>query len=243
MTTVILFVLGAVVGSFLNVVSLRWGSGRTLGGRSSCPSCGKTLEWWELVPIVSFFVLRTKCRGCRAKISRQYPIVELWTGLIFATIPYILIPVFCIYVVIAIHDLKHKIIPNGLVYASISLALIFRFISGGSLFDWLTGPMLMAFFGLIWLSSGGRAMGFGDAKLGFSIGLSLGAAEGFSAIVLAFWIGAASSLSYIFFRRTGFLKNVKKLTMKSEVPFAPFIIVGAWISLVFHLNVLHVVSF
>lgn len=86
-------------------------------------------------------------------------------------------------------------------------------------------------------------MGFGDAKLGLSVGLLLGAAEGFSAIVLAFWIGAFGSLLYIFLNRINFLKSAKKLTMKSEIPFAPFIIVGAWISLVFKLNLLHVLSF
>ena len=79
-------------------------------------------------------------------------------------------------------------------------------------------------------------MGFGDAKLGLSIGLLLGAAQGLSAIILAFWIGAVYSLAYIF------IKNDKGLTMKSEVPFAPFIIIGAWVSIVFHINLLHVAT-
>ena len=86
-------------------------------------------------------------------------------------------------------------------------------------------------------------MGFGDAKLGLSVGLLLGAPEGFSAIILAFWIGALGSLSYIFFCKIGFIKNTEGLIMKSEVPFAHAIIVGAWISLVFHLNILHVALF
>ncbi|MEX2013633.1 MAG: prepilin peptidase [Parcubacteria group bacterium] len=243
MTAVILFVLGATVGSFLNVVGLRWDSGRTLLGRSSCPSCGKVLEWQELVPIVSFFVLRAKCSRCKANISWQYPIVELWTGLIFATVPIIFLPVFCIYIVIAIYDLRHKIIPDSLVYASIVLALVLRLVSGGSLWDWLAGPILFAFFGLIWLFSRGRVMGFGDAKLGLSLGLLLGATQGFSAIMLAFWVGASVSLAYLFLGKVGFLKNTKGLTMKSEVPFAPFIIFGAWLSLVFHLNIFHVALF
>ena len=250
MTTIILFVLGTVVGSFLNVVGLRWGTYPTgfssvvaLLGRSHCPSCGKVLKWWELVPILSFFILKARCRECQAKISWQYPLIELWTGLIFATVPYIFILIFCIYIVITIYDLRHKIIPDALVYTSILLTLIFRSISGGSLLDWLAGPILFAFFGLIWLLSRGRAMGFGDAKLGLSVGLLLGAVEGFSAIILAFWVGAFYSLLYIFLNKTGFLKNDKKLTMKSEIPFAPAIIVGAWMSLVFHLNLLHVALF
>jgi len=235
MITFFLFVLGTVVGSFLNVVALRWGTGRTLLGRSSCPFCGKKLKWWELVPIVSFLVLRARCQGCQAKISWRYPLIELWTGLVFATVPYIFIPIFCIYIVITIYDLRHKIIPDSLVYASIMLALVLRLISGGGLWDWFSGPMLFTFFGSIWLLSRGRAMGLGDAKLGLSVGLLLGASQGFSAIVLAFWIGALASIVYLFFN--------KNLTMKSEVPFAPFIVAGAWVSLVFDLNIFYVTLF
>src|SRR5688572_16941297 len=86
MTPVILFVFGAVVGSFLNVVGLRWGTGRGVGGRSECPRCGKVLNWAELVPVISFLILRARCRHCLAPISWQYPIVEILTGLVFVTI-------------------------------------------------------------------------------------------------------------------------------------------------------------
>ena len=235
-----LFILGTIVGSFLNVVGLRWDH-KNFGGRSICPNCSKVLRWFELIPILSFLIQQGRCRSCGTKISWQYPLVELWTGLIFATIPYIFIPVFCIYVIITIYDFKHKIIPDELVYTAIVLSfLVSLLINHYSLLDWLAGPILFAFFGSIWLLSRGRAMGFGDAKLGLSVGLLLGATEGFSAIVLAFWVGAFSSLFYIFLSKIGFLKNDKGLTMKSEVPFAPFIIIGAWVSIVFHLNILNV---
>jgi prepilin signal peptidase PulO-like enzyme (type II secretory pathway) len=240
--TVVLFVLGAIVGSFLNVVGLRWDS-KDFGGRSRCPSCGQNLRWLELVPILSFLILRTRCQRCHAKISWQYPIIEIWTGLIFATVPVWALPVFCIYVVITIYDFKHKIIPDTLVYTAILLSVVSRWLSVSSTLDWLAGPILFGFFASIWLLSRGRAMGFGDAKLGLSVGLLLGAAQGFSAIVLAFWIGAFISLSYLFLQRIGFLKNAKGLTMKSEIPFAPFIILGAWVSLTLHLNLLNVLLF
>ncbi|MEK7461479.1 MAG: prepilin peptidase [Patescibacteria group bacterium] len=261
MTTVVLFVLGVAVGSFLNVVGLRWGTDGVLSGRSHCPSCHKCLRWYELVPVVSFLIQKARCRGCRAKISWQYPLIEFWTGLIFITVPYVFLPVFCIYVVITIYDFKHKIIPDGLVYASVILAFLtsyFLLPTPYSMLDWLTGPILFVFFASIWLFSRGRAMGFGDAKLSLSVGLLLGASQGFSAIVLAFWIGALGSLTYLFLNKlsllsagkaglsagkAGFLKNTKKITMKSEIPFAPFIIVGVWISLIFHLDILHVALF
>jgi len=86
-------------------------------------------------------------------------------------------------------------------------------------------------------------MGFGDAKLGLSVGLLLGAIQGFSAIILAFWIGALGSLTYLLLNKTGFIKKAKKLTMKSEVPFAPFIVVGAWLALVFDLDIFYVALF
>jgi len=252
-----IFVFGAIVGSFLNVVGLRWGI-KTIQGRSECPSCHKTLRWFELIPALSFLFQVGRCRSCNTKISWQYPLIELWTGLVFASIFYVINPtnllatshyllvtvIFCIYIVILIYDWYHKIIPDELVYSSIFLALLIPlFFIHYSLLDWLAGPILFAFFGLLWLLSKGRAMGFGDAKLGLSVGLFLGASQGFSAIILAFWIGALGSLAFIFLNKFGFIKGVKGLTMKSEVPFGPAIIVATWLALIFDLNILNVALF
>lgn len=255
MTILILFFLGLIVGSFLNVLGLRWNSGLSIGGRSFCVSCHKKLNWWELVPIISFIGLNGKCSGCKSKISWQYPVVEILTGLIFATIfnfqfsilqNFLVLVVFCIYIVIAIYDLRHKIIPDNLSYSAIILAVICRlFIAHGSLLDWFVGPILFGFFALIWLISRGRAMGFGDAKLSLSIGLLLGAVNGFSALVLAFVIGSVVSLAYMAMIKlfNPLFKGTKKLTMKSEIPFAPFLILGAWMALIYNLDLLHVLYF
>lgn len=244
-STVFLFLFGLIVGSFLNVLGLRFNSGSTLGGRSFCVVCRKTLHWWELVPVISFVGLRGRCSECKTKISWQYPVVELWTGLIFATVPLMTIPVFCIFVVITIYDFRHKIIPDTLVYSAILLSALIRFYRAGDLFDWLAGPILFSFFALVWFLSKGRAMGFGDAKLALAIGLLLGAPMGFSAFVLAFWIGTVVTLSIMALARlrVALFKRGKKLTMKSEIPFAPFLILGAWISLIFHFDLFHVLVF
>src|SRR3989344_7756580 len=179
MTWVILFVLGTIVGSFLNVVALRWDH-KNFGGRSKCPHCSNTLRWFNLIPVLSFIFQRGKCRNCGAKISYQYPIIEILTGLIFVTVPVWMLPVFCIYIVILIYDFYYKIIPDGLVYSAILLNLLVPlFFIHYSIIDWLAGPILFIFFASIWLLSRGRAMGFGDAKLGLSIGLLLGASQGF----------------------------------------------------------------
>ena len=252
-----LFILGVIIGSFLNVLGLRWNSGLTLGGRSFCVVCQKGLPWWELVPVISFLGLNGKCSGCKSKISWQYPVVEFWTGLVFSTlyvarpfefnflgiILYILsITVFSIFIVITIYDVRHKIIPNELVYSSIILAFLYRLIALGSIYDFLAGPILFGFFGLIWLVSKGRAMGFGDAKLALAIGLLLGFPAGLSAAVLAFWIGSVVTLTILALSRVklSLFKNVKGLTMKSEIPFAPFLIIGAWISFIYTLDLFYV---
>lgn len=225
------------------MVGLRFRSGLTLGGRSFCPTCGKTLTWHELIPVVSYILLRGRCSKCKTHISLQYPLIELWTGMVFASFysvfgltsySLLLAIVFSVYTVILIYDLRHKIIPDFLVYLSIGLSLLVPiFIIPYSLNDWLAGPILFSAFGLIWLVSKGRALGFGDAKLVLSIGLLLGAAQGYSATALAFWIGTAVTLPIMLFSRKG-------ITMKSEIPFAPFLIIGAWVSVFFGFDLFHV---
>jgi len=179
-------------------------------------------------------------------------LVEFWTGLIFASIylalprlptPYFLLltSIFCIYVVITIYDLRHKIIPDALSYSALVLALIYRLGVGGTLLDWLAGPGLFIFFASIWLLSRGRAMGLGDGKLALSVGLILGAPQSLSALALAFWIGAGVALAIMLYFRL--FKRKKGLTMKSEIPFAPFIILGAWLSLIYHIDLFHVSLF
>lgn len=236
MASVILFVFGAVAGSFLNVAALRYRSGLSLGGRSSCGRCGHSLKWFELVPILSFVFLRGRCLSCKTKISWQYPLVEAWAGALFVTVSLITLPVFCLYVIITVYDLRHKVIPDPLSYAAAAMAGLLAFASHsfGTL-DWLAGPLMAAFLGAIWLFSRGRALGLGDAKLALSIGLLLGAAQGFSALIIAFWAGAAWGIGLLLMRR-------RNITIKSELPFAPFLVLGTWAAAMLHPDLLHVTT-
>lgn len=240
------FILGAIIGSFLNVLIYRSRTGMGIGGRSMCMSCGKTLGWSELMPILSFIIQRGRCTACRSRISWQYPAVELATAVMFALIIYrwppsslgdlisaaISIVIASLLVVITAYDLRHKIIPDGFVLAFDLLALVTVFwdVSRGlhppHIWTLLAGPILALPFALLWLVSRGRWIGLGDAKLALGIGWLLGLNSGASAIILAFWIGAAVSLIWMFAIYHRYKRGI-------EIPFGPFLVLGTvlvWLS-------------
>lgn len=234
------FVLGTIIGSFLNVIILRFNTKSTILGRSLCFSCGKKLNWYELIPIVSFFFLSARCLGCKSKISYQYPLVELGTGFLFLGVYLkwvtdfsLIIPliVVSLLTIIFVYDIHHKIIPNSIVYTFILISFIqmflkfepFSFYIPNTL-DLLAGPILFFPFFALWFFSKGRWIGLGDAKLALGIGWMLGLMNGFSAIVFAFWIGAIVSVMLVLFSKINTLNW--GLNMKSEIPFAPFLIIG-----------------
>mgnify|MGYP003393724366 FL=1 len=235
-TILTFFLLGTIIGSFLNVVILRYNTGVSITGRSGCFSCGKKLEWYELVPILSFLFLRGKCSKCNTKISWQYPLVELVTGLLFVfsfQYGFYYLFIFSLLIVITVYDLRHKIIPDGLVFTFIGLAFLKLFYYTNIL-DFLAGPILFVPFFLLWYLSKGKWMGFGDAKLAIGIGFFMGFVGGVSSIILGFWIGAMAGLLWI-----GISAMFgKHIGMKSEIPFAPYLILGMLITFFFHINVI-----
>lgn len=248
-----LFILGLFVGSFLNVLIYRFNTGLSfVSGRSHCFSCGKKLSTYELIPIVSYLIQKGKCVNCKSKISLQYPVVELITGIIFALVGTVIDPlktfasfvlfldiiaIFSLLIAISVYDFKHTIIPNAFVYSFIGLSLLYKmvlykvalFSTYAFLYDVAFGALLFIIFFLIWFLSNGRAMGFGDAKLVFGIGILLGFKNGITALLLSFWIGAIVGIILLFLRR-------KSFTMKSEIPFGPFLALGTAISFFFNIN-------
>ena len=261
-------ILGALIGSFLNVVILRFNTGKGIDGRSGCFTCGKTLYWYELVPIVSYLVQQGKCRDCKSSVSRQYILVEFFTGLIFALISArVLLPIVETYsvvtilnliialtavsvlMVIFVYDLRHKIIPDIFSYGFAFLALarlvlyyqtyIFTF---PGILDLLAGPIVALPFALIWYFSKGAWMGFGDAKLAIGIGWFLGLVGAVSALALAFYVGAVVSVGLLVVQK--YLPRSKRsLSFTSEVPFAPFLIIGLLIVYFFPLDIFHLKTF
>jgi leader peptidase (prepilin peptidase) / N-methyltransferase len=248
----LVFLFGLALGSFLNVVIYRRGGG-SLRGRSRCLSCGKNLTPAMLVPVLSYAIQRGHCAYCGARVSLQYPLVELAMGgalLLVAmnhgladqplalnvVVKVILDAVaFGALIAIVVYDFRHKIIPDrfSAVFAAsgfllLALALYERGLYTDSTTllpfvpwwaDLLAGPALALPFALLWYFSGGRAMGFGDAKLSWGIGWYLGFTKGFTALVFSFWIAFLPSLALL-------LLSHRRFTMKSEVPFGPFLVLG-----------------
>lgn len=229
---------GAVLGSFINALSFRFNTGKGMGGRSRCMHCGHTLGILDLVPVLSFIFLRGRCRFCRSRISLQYPLVEsAAAGL--SLLVYLMYPeplqfafwflVWMTLLFVLVYDIRHKIIPWSCSLLLIVLALLrLAMSSDAGIVDFLAGPLLAAplfFFSLI---SRGRWMGWGDGMLELSLGWLLGLSLGLTAFMLAFWIGAVVGIA-LTTSKTG-------LTMKSEVPLAPFLVLGAFITLFFHVD-------
>ena len=257
---------GLIIGSFLNVVILRHGA-RTVGGRSGCLSCGAPLLPYDMIPVVSWVVLRGRCRACGSRISVQYPLVEASSAILFAlvglsglSIPLTIVSllIMALLVLIATYDIRHTIIPDEWAYGFAVLALIaaspFALTQGGMsgiVMLLIAGPACALPLFVLWLVSRGRWMGLGDAKLALGIGWLLGLASGFAAILFAFVLGALVSvcvllpLQYLQARMgsgriSGSRTRAKGFTMKSEVPFGPFLIASCifvWLMMVFGITV------
>lgn len=244
----LVFVFGTLVGSFLNVLVLRWGTGMPIAtGRSKCFSCGKPLSWYELLPVVSFLIQGGRCSECRARISWQYPAVELLGGgaLLLAYLTAFDVPSFALmgallllYVAICAYDVRHKMIPDTFSYAAALLALAlaaYRAWVVGAVDVWafVAGPVLFLFYGAFWLISRGRWMGLGDAKLALSVGWALGLSAAIAATLMAFWSGALFAIAAMALQA---LRGHRGIGMKSEVPFGPFIVLGLALSLAFGID-------
>ncbi|MEX0652404.1 MAG: prepilin peptidase [Candidatus Paceibacterota bacterium] len=256
------FIFGTLVGSFLNVVILRFNTGKGLTGRSQCQSCGRTLTASSLIPVLSYVWLRGSCKVCGSKISLQYPLVETLTGVLFLLVFFKAITVFetilalvvtGILVVITVYDFKHSIILDSFVYWFAGISFVALFINPEtvsyvqpSLYALIAGPILALPIWFLWIISRGTWIGLGDAKLFLGVGWFLGLSGGVSAFALSFWVGAVVSGLLIFLSmvlRTRKLNLLAKdLTIKTEIPFAPFIILSFFIVYFFEFNLITLIT-
>jgi leader peptidase (prepilin peptidase)/N-methyltransferase len=238
---IIVFILGLLIGSFLNVCVWRVPRKESIVFPAShCPACGHPLAPSDLVPVVSWLVLRGRCRYCRERISWRYPAVELLTALIFTavywkfgvawvTLP--LLALVAVLIAVAFIDIDHAIIPNGLVLVGLvpgALVAAFR-LNGLPWWDGLAGmaagaaPLLAVDF-LSRLILKKEGMGGGDMKLMAMVGLYLGWRLTLLSLLLAVYLGGLAGV---------ILLATRVLKRGGQFPFGPFLAAGSLLSLFF----------
>ncbi|MBI4651035.1 prepilin peptidase [Candidatus Desantisbacteria bacterium] len=234
----LIFIFGMVIGSFLNVCIYRLPKDESIiMPVSHCPKCNNHIKPYDNIPVISYFILHGKCRACGTKISPQYPLVEILTGVLFLSLYYynslsldfVLNSILISGLIIsAFIDIDYKIIPDSI---TLPLIIFFITISFGrylisnnlnfvidSFLGMLLGGGFLFLIAIIW--RGG--MGGGDIKLAALIGSAIGWKMVILVLFLSFIIGAVSGIILIL---SG------KKTRKDVIPFGPFLCLGAFISI------------
>ncbi len=247
------FIFGLIVGSFLNVVVYRFrsGEGGIVTGSSHCRSCRNALGWQDNIPLVSYILLRGRCRQCKAGISLQYPLVEFLTGVSFSfayfctSVLYdlsggILIGIalitsflFAVMLLIFVYDYKYMEVPMAAiwwgVFFTFLLIMFFDFIledtfvlfSSHFFLHGMAGLIAFLFFFGMSYYSDERWMGYGDSFIALVIGFFLGPLGTFFAILFAVWSGATVGILLTLTGAKG---------MKSAIPFGPFLVSGFFVA-------------
>ncbi len=239
----IVFIFGLIIGSFLNCVIWRLYKDESLGGRSYCPRCRKTIAWYDNIPVLSFILLRGRCRHCQQKISWQYPLVELVTAVLFLLVwrldlsQIALFNVNFIYlflrdsllvitlVVVFIYDYRWQLIPMNVLWLSSGVILILNLVLG---VPWLSlllfATLSTGFFLIQYLITNKKGIGEGDIWLGTLLGLAF---PSFSSLLLimfiAYSLGSLVGLG---------LMIIHKKAWKSSIALGPFLTIGAIITLI-----------
>jgi leader peptidase (prepilin peptidase)/N-methyltransferase len=250
MTIAIFFIGGLIIGSFLNVVVCRLELAGSLLGRSQCPHCKKKIRWYDNIPLLSFALLKTRCRDCGKKISWQYPAVEGFTGILFALVgKFFFLPgdptswpavifylgIFSLFMIIMAYDFRFMEIPMIAVWLGVFWTVLYylyadwiNFDAQAGIFSFkiyagaLAGFGAFLFFFLLSAGSKEKWMGMGDSYVALMAGLTVGWPDILPALILAFSGGAVYGIILI---------ALKKKTMKSQVPFAPFLAVGVFLAI------------
>ncbi len=239
--SILVFFIGICLGSFANVCIYRLPKNKQIiTGRSFCPKCKKTIKWLDNIPLISFLLLNGKCRKCHKPIPLRYFIIELINGIGFLLIylnfnNYLTIiflsVLFLLYLIIFFIDLKHFIIPDGLNFGIMALAIFKNFLPNfnasfihdinqsiiGGIVGYLSIWIIIYLYRVIKKIEG---MGLGDAKLMTGIGLLFG----WQSIPFVLFISAVLGLVFA----TPSLITKKK-NLRSKIPFGPFIITACFI--------------
>ena len=245
--TVAVSIIGVLVGSFLNVVIFRTKKQMPLVSRSVCLTCLEPVSKLDLIPILSFFALKGRCRKCTAVIEWQYPVLELVTGLLFGILfiravsgigygsfvgedEWLLVffrdvIIACYLLIIFVYDFKYKVIPDRFSVPPMIVALLFNFALGAPpLMLLFSGLIIGAFFAAQFIISKGNWVGGGDIRLGLLMGWYLGLPLALVALLLAYISGSIIGIVLIL------LKHRK---LDSHVPFGTFMALAIFVTLFF----------
>lgn len=244
MELLLVFIFGICIGSFLNVVIERIPYGEEIiSSRSRCNSCKHKLAWYDLFPLLSFIVLRGKCRYCKKNIGFSHFLLEALSGTLFVLtfqklghtgydLLFMLNTFFYFFIIstlliIFFIDFKHGIIPDAVVFPGIFACLIYFFVFHNFVFanHFFSACASFLFFFFLWVVTAGRGMGFGDVKFAFFVGMFLGWPHTLVALYSAFLTGAVVSIILIIWG--------KKKLRKDTVPFGPFIVIGILLAFFF----------
>lgn len=254
---VLLGIFGLIVGSFLNVLILRFGFTESRQSRSHCMACGQQIHAFDLIPIISFVTLKGRCRRCGSKLLVQYPIVELSVAILFLLSWHLLPPAVGLWSVLAfislliflvslvglvVYDVRHTLVPLPFVFVLLAAAFfapVFQSISIASfdpILDALFGGIVLAGFLLtLHLVTRGKGMGMGDVYIAAAVGLLLGLFRGIEALMFAVWIGTIFYLSIMalssILKLFRLPRRFSRVTMKTELPFVPFLALGVLLAL------------
>jgi leader peptidase (prepilin peptidase) / N-methyltransferase len=229
--------LGACIGSFLNVVIYRLPLGQSLVRPSSrCPKCGNGLKWHDNIPIFGWLLLRGRCRQCQNTISIQYPVVELITALLFVLVVWVTPPgplmvtrllLVCILIVLFGIDLEHQILPNSITLPGIVIGVLLSTVAPPGLRDALIGVLVgggilyaIAWGYYLWRREEG--LGMGDVKMLAMVGAFLGWKAVLVTLVFSSFSGALIGLALIASQRGN---------MKLALPFGTFLALGTLVAM------------
>lgn len=230
-------ILGLIFGSFATVVAHRLPRDESVvAGRSRCPNCGRTITAVENIPVISYVVLRGRCRGCGARISPRYPLIELGAAVLFALAAwkfgftaeaFVFAGFFWALVVLTVIDFEHKLLPDRIVYPTFVIAWISLIAIAlvrddlDRLVDAAIGAAAFGGFFFLVAFIYPAGMGGGDIKLAFVLGTMLGFVEGIGVVLvgmfLSFLVGAVAGIGVMVATGKG---------RKSQVPFGPFLALG-----------------
>lgn len=233
-TTILLFLFGLLIGSFLTVVAHRLPRGESIvGGRSHCPVCGVQIAAYDNVPVLSWLLLRGRARCCGAAISPRYPLTELSTGVLYAATALVLwedaaevmlgLAFVTMLVAVTLTDLERRIIPNKiLLVGAIAAAAIAAVADPASLLERAISAAAAGGLLLAAALAYPRGMGLGDVKLAATMGLFLGR-DVAPALFVALLAGSIVGLAMI--ARHG------AAARKQAIPFGPFLALGGVVGL------------